>query len=46
MDTYIKQYPQRPYVLYILDTGIKGNTNVYFSTLKSGNDTTEFLQDK
>ena len=46
MDTYIKQYPQFPYVLYILDIGIKGNINIYFSIIESGNDNIEFLHNK
>ena len=32
-----KQMPQLPYVLYFLDLGTKGDKNVYFSTIESGN---------
>ena len=46
MDTHTKQYPQLPYILYILDIGTKGNKTVYFSTVESGNANIKLCQDK
>ena len=41
-----KQTPQLPYSLYLLDIGTKGNKNVYFSTIKSGNNIIKPVQEK
>ena len=41
-----KQTPQLPYILYILDIGTKGNKNVYFSTIESGNNIIKQVQEK
>ena len=37
--------PQFPYVLHILDLGTKGNKNVYFSTIESGNNIFKRVQE-
>ena len=37
--------PKLPYVLYILDLGTKGNKNVYFSTIESGDSILKQVQE-
>ena len=37
--------PQLLYVLYFLDLGTKGNENVYFSTIESGNSILKQVQE-